>query len=131
IGPTADVYALGAILYELLTDRPPFLGDTGLEILLQVRNAEPRPVRGLRPGVPRDLETVCLKCLRKEPGQRYPSARELAEDLARYLAGEPIRARPAGTLERLGKWARRRPTLAALLAVSLVGTLAVTVLGAL
>jgi hypothetical protein len=120
IGPAADVYALGAILYECLTGRPPFLAATPLETILQVIVEDPAPPRSVQPAAPRDLETICLKCLQKEPPRRYASAAALADDLRRYLDGEPILARPMGPVGRLMKWARRRPAVAVLLAAVLL-----------
>jgi WD40 repeat protein/tRNA A-37 threonylcarbamoyl transferase component Bud32 len=122
-GPAADVYALGAVLYELLTGRPPFRAATALDTVLQVLSEEPASVRQLQPGVPADLETVCHHCLQKEPGKRYASALALAEDLRRFQRGEPIRARRVGRVERGWKWLKRHPWQA-----GLAGTAAVLVL---
>jgi len=123
IGPASDVYALGAILYEAVAGKPPFLADRLLDVMEQVRHSEPVTLSRLNPRCPRDLETICLKCLQKEPGRRYASALELAEDLRRFQSGEPIRARPISAWERGWKWARRRPTTAALTAVSVAAVM--------
>jgi WD40 repeat protein/predicted Ser/Thr protein kinase len=121
VGPAADVYALGAILYHMLTGRPPFQAETALETLAQVANHEPVTPRRFQICISRDLETICLKCLSKEPARRYPSARALADDLARHLAGKPVWARPVGAVSRVARWARRRPGIASLLALSALG----------
>lgn len=118
VGPATDIYALGAILYEMLTGRPPFEGTSTWDTVSLVLTAEPEPPAHRQPDVPRDLETICLKCLQKDPAKRYTDAHALAEDLCRFQNGEPIKARPVGRLERSIKWARRRPAVAALLATS-------------
>ncbi|MCY3017517.1 MAG: protein kinase [Planctomycetota bacterium] len=125
VGPRSDVYSMGAILYEMLTGRVPFTGENAMQVLRATCHDDPVPPRRITPDVPRDLETVCLKCLEKELAKRYASAQALADDLARWLNGEPVAARPASPTERLAKWVRRRPAAAALVGVS---TLAVVLL---
>ena len=121
VGPAADVYALVAILYQALTGKPPFLGESQLETLKLVTSSEVVCPRRLRPDVPRDLETSCLKCLEREPRKRYSSAAALANDLRRFLDGKPILARPASAPERALRWCRRNPWVAAFLVVLLLG----------
>jgi serine/threonine protein kinase/cell fate (sporulation/competence/biofilm development) regulator YmcA (YheA/YmcA/DUF963 family) len=131
IGPAADVYALGVILYEALTGRPPFKAESQVETILQVLAEEPVPPSRLQPKVPRDLETICLKCLHKEPGKRYATAEALAEDLARFRAGNPVQARATPFWERVLKLAKRRPATAALVVLSVLVLLGLGIGGAL
>ncbi len=129
IGPASDVYALGAILYECLTGRPPFRAESVIKTIEQVIHSDAVSPRTLNMAIPRDLETICLKCLEKEPHRRYGTAQLLADDLERFLGGEPIVARPARALERSVKWVRRHPMPAAFMVSSLVASLALVGMG--
>jgi len=129
VGPPADVYALGAILYAALTGRPPFHAATAVDTIMQVVHDDPVPPTHLVPGIPRDLETICLKCLRKDPARRYTTAASLADDLRRWLNGEPITARPVGSAERVWKWARRRPATAAMVVSGVFIAIALLAMG--
>src|SRR5262245_44618287 len=123
----ADVYGLGAILYELLTGQPPFKAATPVETIRKVLDEEPVAPRRLKPGLDADLDTICLKCLRKEPPARYGSAEELAADLERWIEGRPILARPLGRLQQAWRWCKRQPALASAHAVSIFLLLALAI----
>src|SRR5262249_22383085 len=130
VGPATDIYALGAILYEALTGRPPFRAASAMDTVMQVVHDDPVPPSRLQPKLPRDIETICLKCLAKKPEQRYASAAALADDLGRFLSGSTILARPASPVTKLWKWAYRHPALAAvvfILAVPLPAMLGIMV----
>ncbi|MCC6511985.1 MAG: protein kinase, partial [Pirellulaceae bacterium] len=128
VGPVSDVYSLGAILYTLLVGRPPFHAASALETLRQVRQEDPTPLRRLNSRLPRDLETICLKCLRKEPQARYESAEQLSADLHRFLLNKPIAARPIGLVERTWKWTHRHPSLATLILALVCSSVSMTAL---
>ena len=128
-GPPADIYALGAMLYEMLTGRPPFKGVSALDTMKQVIERDPVSPSRIQYRVPRDLETVCLKCLQKEPRKRYTTAKEMAEDLSRYLRGEPIKGRRTPPIERAAKWVKRHPAQALASAVATVASCGLIVWG--
>jgi WD40 repeat protein len=128
VGPASDIHSIGALLYELLTGRPPYLAESLQETLLRIRDAQPASPRTLNPGIERDLETICLKCLNKEPARRYGTAVALAEDLDRWLERRPILARPAPAAERVWLWCRRKPRQAALIGLTCGAVLAALVI---
>jgi eukaryotic-like serine/threonine-protein kinase len=130
ITPAVDVYALGAILYELLVARPPFVGESALDTFRMVVTEDVVPPRRVEPKVPKDLETICLKCLQKDPNKRYLTAAALADDLSQYLDGRPIAAKPMGPVERANKWLRLHPLLAVGVTVGMVVVLTLAVIGA-
>ncbi|HEY6078041.1 MAG TPA: protein kinase [Polyangiaceae bacterium] len=130
IGPATDIYALGAMLYDALTGRPPFETDNTIDTILQAVRLEAVPPRTLQPSVPRDLDVICLKCLEKKPERRYATALELAEDLKRLLRNEPISARPISSLERAQRWAARNPAWATLAVALVLSVLALFATGA-
>ena len=129
VGPAVDVYALGVILYECVAGAPPFVGDDHWAVLRQVTDAEPTPLRRVRPDAPRDLELICGKCLAKDPRDRYASADAVADDLSNHLAGRPVSVRPVSTLEAGRKWARRNPALARMAGVLALAALALAAFG--
>jgi eukaryotic-like serine/threonine-protein kinase len=126
VGPSCDIYALGAVLYDMMVGRPPFQAATALEMMHEVRHEEPISPRRIEPKIPIDLELICLTCLRKEPARRYATAEALADDLRRFLNGQPILARSSGPIERLIKWTIRHPSLATLIAAVLLAAISTT-----